>query len=88
MLIALSKAKAAEALSCGIPVVVSDKTAWKDIEKNKCGILAANEKVSFCKALNQIKNDCYRSEDCKNYVKNNFDWKVVSEKFKNLITED
>ena len=78
----------AEALSCGLPVVVSDKTAWKDIERNKCGILAANEKESFCKALNQIKNDFFKSEDCKNYVKNNFDWKVVSEKFKNLITEN
>ena len=37
----------AEALSCGCPVVVSNKTPWKDIEKNNCGILAENKKLSF-----------------------------------------
>ena len=29
-----------ESLSCGTPVVVSDKTSWIDLNKNNCGIFA------------------------------------------------
>lgn len=71
----------AEALSCGCPVVVSNKTPWKDIEKNNCGILATNEKVSFYNSLRMIKNKNYNSEDCKRYVKSNFDWETISDDF-------
>ena len=34
---------------CGTPVIVSDKTPWKDIEKNKCGIFAKNQKEEISK---------------------------------------
>ena len=71
----------AEALSCGCPVVVSNKTRWKDIEKNNCGILAENEKVSFCNALKMINKKDYNSEDCKRYVKSHFDWEKISNDF-------
>ena len=32
-----------EALSCGVPVVVSDKTSWRDIERNNCCIFVKNQ---------------------------------------------
>ena len=71
----------AEALSCGCPVVVSNKTPWKDIEKNNCGILAENEKVSFYNALRMIKKKNYQREDCKRYIKSHFDWETISNDF-------
>jgi len=77
----------AEALACGLPVLVSDKTAWKDLNKNNCGIFAENRKEDFFRALNQIRLSNFTSENCKDYVKNNFDWEIVSEKFLNLITK-
>ena len=41
----------AEALSCGCPVVVSNKTPWRDIEENNCGIFVENDKESFYHAF-------------------------------------
>jgi glycosyltransferase involved in cell wall biosynthesis len=75
----------AEALSCGKPVVVSNKTPWKDIQINNCGILADNEKNSFYEAFNKIINEKYDSSLIKNYVKKNYDWEVIVDKFINLI---
>ena len=75
----------AEALSCGKPVVVSNKTPWKDIKINNCGILAYNEKTSFNDAFSKIINEKYDSSLIKNYVKMNYDWVVIVDKFINLI---
>jgi len=75
----------AEALSCGKPVVISNKTPWKDIQINNCGILADNEKNSFNDAFIKIINEKYDSSLIKNYVKKNYDWVVIVDKFINLI---
>ena len=75
----------AEALSCGKPVVVSNKTSWKDIQINNCGILADNEKNSFNDAFSKIINEKYDSSLIKNYVKKNYDWVVIVDKFINLF---
>ena len=75
----------AEALSCGKPVVISNKTPWRDIQINNCGILADNEKNSFNDAFSKIINEKYESSLIKNYVKNNYDWVVIVDKFINLI---
>jgi glycosyltransferase involved in cell wall biosynthesis len=75
----------AEALSCGKPVVVSNKTPWKDIQINNCGILADREKNSFNDAFSKIINEKYDSSLIKNYVKKNYDWVVIVDKFINLI---
>ena len=75
----------AEALSCGKPVVVSNKTPWKDIQINNCGILADNEKNSFNDAFSKIINEKYDSSLIKNYVKKNYDWVVIVDKFINLF---
>ena len=77
----------AEALACGLPIVVSDKTAWKDINKNNCGIFAENRKEDFFKALKQIKKQDFTASNSKNFVKENYDWDIVSKKFLNLITK-
>ena len=75
----------AEALSCGLPVVVSNKTHWRDIEINNCGIFVQNEKISFCQAFQKVKNIKYNKEKIKRYVKENYDWEIIVEKFINCI---
>ena len=75
----------AEALSCGKPVVISNKTPWKDIQINNCGILADNEKNSFNDAFSKIINEKYDSSLIKNYVKKNYDWVVIVGEFINLL---
>ncbi len=75
----------AEALSCGLPVVVSNKTPWKDIEINNCGIFAQNEKVSFYQAFQKVQNIKYNKKQIKKYVKENYDWEILVEKFINCI---
>ncbi len=77
-----------EALACGVPVVVSDKTSWKNIERNNCGIFVKNQKEDFCTAFHQIKERNFTSEKCKEYVKDNFDWKIITNKFFTILTNN
>ena len=77
-----------EALSCGVPVVVSDKTSWKNIERNNCGIFVKNQKEDFCTAFHQIKERNFNSENCKEYVKDNFDWGIITKKFLTILTNN
>jgi glycosyltransferase involved in cell wall biosynthesis len=75
----------AEALSCGKPVVVSNKTPWKDIEINNCGIFTDNNKVSFFEAFNRVILKGYNATLIKSYVKTNYDWEVIVDRFIDLI---
>ena len=77
-----------EALSCGVPVVVSDKTSWKNIERNNCGIFVKNQKEDFCTAFHQIKERNFTSENCRRYVKDNFDWGIITKKFLTILTNN
>ena len=74
-----------EALACGVPVVVSDKTSWRNIERNNCGIFVKNQKEDFCTAFHQIKERNFTSENCKRYVKDNFDWEIITKKFLTIL---
>ena len=76
----------AESLACGTPVVVSDKTFWKDIQQNKCGIFAKNDSYNFLNSFYKIKSEKFSDFDCRNFVKKNFDLDVISEKFIKVIT--
>ena len=71
----------AEALACGSPVIVSDKTPWKDLEINNCGILANNEKHSFYHAFRRILEIKFDRDRIKSYVKSNYDREIIVEKF-------
>ena len=75
----------AEALSCGLPVVVSNKTPWRDIEINNCGIFAQYEKVSFCQAFQKAQKIKYNKEQIQKYMQENYNWEIISEKFINCI---
>lgn len=77
-----------EALSCGVPVVVSDKTSWNNIERNNCGIFVKNQKEDFCTAFHQIKERNFTSKNCKRYVKDNFDWEIITKKFLTILTNN
>ena len=71
----------AEALACGKPIVASNLTPWKSLEKNKCGILVANDKISFSRGLFDIVNNQYDSKLIKEYVFSNYDWNLIADKF-------
>ena len=70
-----------EALSCGKPIVLSNKTPWRDLEKNKCGILVDNEKGSLSNAFSKIIKLKYDNQSIKDYVKSNYDWSIVADRF-------
>ena len=71
----------AEALACGKAIVLSNKTPWKDLEKNKCGILVDNEKNSFSNAFSKVIKEKYDSKAIKNYVQSNYDWSIITDCF-------
>lgn len=75
----------AEALSCGKPIVLSNKTPWRDLEINKCGILVDNEKISFSNAFSRIISTDYDSKEIKEYVKSNYDWSIIVNRFLSSI---
>ena len=75
----------AEALACGKPCVVSNKTPWKHLEMNNCGILVDNEKESFATAFSNIINKDFDSNKIKNYLKSNYDWEIIVNIFLKVI---
>ena len=77
----------AEALASGTPVIVSDKTPWKDLNKNKCGIFTENNNVSFYEAMDKFRNQEFNTNMIKSYALNNFDIKVIANKFIELLVE-
>lgn len=75
----------AEALACGKPIVLSNKTPWKDLEINNCGILADNDKESFFNAFVKIVHEKYDSRNIKNYLKSNYDWEIIGARFIKIL---
>tara|TARA_B100001250_G_scaffold40975_1_gene32426 strand:- start:8612 stop:9769 length:1158 start_codon:yes stop_codon:yes gene_type:complete len=71
----------AEALSCGKPVILSNRTPWIDLVKNKCGILVENDKNSFYNSFVQFTNKEYNSKEIKDYVEANYDWSIIANRF-------
>jgi glycosyltransferase involved in cell wall biosynthesis len=70
-----------EALASGLPVVISNKTIWNDLEKHKCGIFVSNKEDVFAKALLLSLETEYKTSDCVNYVESRYDIDVVSNDF-------
>ena len=75
----------AEALACGKPCVVSNKTPWKHLEMNNCGILVDNEKESLATAFSNIINKDFDSNKIKKYLKSNYDWEIIVNIFLKVI---
>ena len=75
----------AEALACGKPCVVSNKTPWKHLEMNNCGILVDNEKESFATGFSDIVNKDFDSNKIKNYLKSNYDLGIIASIFLKII---
>ena len=71
----------AEAMCCGKPIILSNKTPWCDLEANKCGILVNNDSKSFAIAFNKISSMKFNFENIKSIAKESFDWKNISKKF-------
>ncbi|MEE2931267.1 MAG: glycosyltransferase [Bacteroidota bacterium] len=71
----------AESLACGLPVLVSNKTPWKEIERYNCGILVNNNKEDFYLGLLRMKNTQFNKHNCINYSKENFDWEIIANRF-------
>ena len=71
----------AEALSCGKPVVLSNKTPWESLEKNKCGILVDNDKNNFSNAFEKIIYEEYDSQLIKDFIKFNYDLGIITDRF-------
>lgn len=78
----------AEALCCGKPIILSNKTPWNDLESNNCGILVNNDSNSFSFAFNEINSMKFDSKKIKSIAQVNFDWKIISQKFlENFIND-
>lgn len=75
----------AEALAAGVPVIISNKTPWKDIENNNCGIFTENNKNSFYHSFCKIKEKKFNSLVIKEFVKSNFDWNIIVKRFIKII---
>ena len=75
----------AEALACGKPCVVSNKTPWQHLEINNCGILVDNKKESFATGFSEIINKDFDSNKIKKYLKSNYDWEIIVSIFLKII---
>ena len=75
----------AEALSCGKPVIISNKTPWKDIEENYCGMFVNNDKNDFYLAFKNIIHKNYNEKNIKTYVKSRYDWEIILQDFIKFI---
>ena len=77
----------AEALSCGTPVVVSQGTPWKDVEKERCGKWVVNDVDSLAAAMGEMMGmtDDERwqmGEQGREWMKRDFSWEGIGAKMK------
>lgn len=71
----------AEALACGTPVIVSNKTPWELVKNKKIGIFAKNKIRSFSQSLKQIETLNFLPSNCRSFVRDFLDWEIVSKTF-------
>ena len=67
-----------------------EKSLLEMIEKNFNVIDSKFEKSSNQNTnnLHQIKERNFTSENCKKYVKDNFDWEIITKKFLTILTNN
>lgn len=81
-----------EALSVGLPVIVSDNMPWQDVEDNGCGLVSSVDIISIAQALKKI----YKMEDddynrmrwnARNYFLQNLSDTIITNKLETIYNE-
>ena len=82
----------AEALSHGIPVIVSKGTPWNDVEKVGCGLWVENDPTSLAEAIERIRQMPLDEMGTRGreWMSREFSWDVIAEKmlkvYQGLVT--
>ena len=73
---------AAEALSHGLPVIVSKRTPWSEVEKVGCGLWVENDPQSLAEAIGRIRQMPLREmgRRGREWMSREFSWNVIAEK--------
>ena len=77
----------AEALACGRPIILSNKTPWIDLEIKKCGILVNNDVNSFVDGFSQVLKINYDSDNIRDYARSQCNWDVITKMFSESINK-
>ena len=76
-----------ESLASGTPVVVSDKTIWKNVNKHKCGIFVSNSVNLFSKGMLNALSIKFSPSDCIAFSKR-YDINLIVNLFINHISNE
>ena len=76
-----------ESLASGTPVVVSDKTIWKNVNEQKCGIFVSNKVDLFSKGMLKALSIKFSPYDCIAYSKR-YDINLIVNLFINHISNE
>ena len=76
-----------ESLASGTPVVVSDKTIWKNVNEQKCGIFVSNSVNLFSKGMLNALSVKFSSSDCIAFSKR-YDINLIANLFINHISNE
>ena len=74
-----------EAISCGLPVVISNNTPWNDIEDNNCGIFTSNKIEDLHNSFKKVIKTEYNHDNIKNYTRLKYNSDVIADQFNDLI---
>lgn len=83
-----------EALCCGVPVIISDRTPWTDVNLSGCGKAIALDKLSeFSKCIDEfasISNNEYKkmSSNARNYIYEKLDIKRISSQYVDMFNKE
>lgn len=84
----------AEALCCGVPVIISDKTPWTDVNENNCGVaLSLSELNEFTKYINKIvcanekDFECIRKNAIR-YISGKMDTEIIIIQYIDMLNKD
>ena len=76
-----------ESLASGTPVVVSDKTIWKNVNEQKCGIFISNRVNLFSKGMLNALSIKFSPSDCIAFSKR-YDINLIVNLFINHISNE
>lgn len=83
-----------EALCCGVPVIISDRTPWTDVNLSGCGKSITLDNLSeFSECIDEfaaISNDEYKkmSSNARNYIYEKLDIKRISSQYVQMFNKE